>query len=210
VYARPRSTALPRLASLLLAAALALPALGRAQAPAEAQSFLEAQHAEVERLMRQPEGETRDQRLSAVIGQLLDYDELARRSLSRHWAEHSAAEQREFSSLLRQLVERSYRSNLESTLGYDVRYLGAEAQGTDVLVRTTARSRTNRRQPAIAIDYALHRKDGRWQVFDVWTDGVSLVENYRSQFNRIIRREGWDALLQKMRDRITSGSEGDL
>jgi len=210
VYVRRLSTALPWLAALLLSATLASPRLARAQAPAEAQRFLEGQHAEVERLMRQPEGAARDERLSAAIGQLLDYDELARRSLSRHWDRHSAAEQREFTDLLKQLVERSYRSNLESTLGYDIRYLGAEAQGSDVLVHTSARSRTNRRRPPVAIDYALHQRDGRWQVFDVWTDGVSLVENYRSQFNRIIRREGWDALLQKMRDRVASGSEGDL
>ena len=85
-------------------------------------------------------------------------------------------------------------------------YGEAEAQGDSVIVRTEARSRTNRRAPVVAIDYRLHQLNGNWRVIDISTDGSSLVESYRRQFRRIIRREGWDGLLNRMRARLEGGS----
>ena len=75
------------------------------------------------------------------------------------------------------------------------------------MVRTTARSKKERRKPPIEIAYALHQVEGKWRVFDVVTDGVSMVRNYRGQFARILRKDGWDGLLQRMRDRLDQGSE---
>ncbi len=175
--------------------------------PAQAQRFLETRHAEVDRLLRQSPGEARNQRLGTLLDALLDYPELARRALGRHWDARSEAERREFSDLLQQLVARSYRENLERTLSFEVDYVGAEpASGHGVLVKTRARDRRNRRAQPVEIDYSMHRVGEQWRVYDVHTDGVSLVDNYRSQFNRIIDREGFQGLLTKMRNRLTSGS----
>ena len=201
----------PIVAALLLPLALGLPAPAQAQPaqaqPAQAQRFLEQRHTEVQRLLRQPSGERRDGRLSTILGELLDYDELSRRALSQHWEAQAPESRAAFVDLLRQLVERSYQANLENTLDYEVSYEGAEAIEGGVLVRTLARSATNRRAPAVSIEYRLHRERGQWRVFDVTTDGSSMVRSYRSQFNRIIGREGWEGLMRRMRARLEAGSE---
>jgi phospholipid transport system substrate-binding protein len=92
-------------------------------------------------------------------------------------------------------------------LSFEVQYLGETAQDDSVVVRTRARSRENRRAQPVEIDYLMHRDANGWRVYDVTTDGVSLVDNYRGQFNRIIDRDGFDGLLRKMQSRIASGNE---
>ena len=91
---------------------------------------------------------------------------------------------------------------LERTMNYTVTYDGADVRGQVVTVRTLARSGTNGRAPAVSIDYQMKKVGNVWRVFDIATDGVSLVRNYRTQFNRIITRDGWDALIARMRDRL--------
>jgi phospholipid transport system substrate-binding protein len=195
--------------SLLLAASP--PA--RAQEPAAAEAFLRGRHDAVQQLLRRPaRGDSamaqRRARLTEALGALLDYAELSRRALGEHEGRATPAQRTEFVNLLRQLVERSYQKNLESTSTYEVRYLGATPASGAVTVRTVAKSRTNGRAPEISIDYTLHQVGGEWRVFDVATDGVSLVRNYRAQFHRIVARDGFDALLAKMRERLAN--EGDL
>jgi phospholipid transport system substrate-binding protein len=182
------------------------PAVAQAAAPGQAQRFLEQRHAEVDRLLRQTPGDARNRRLGDLLDGLLDYPELARRALGRHWDARSEAERREFSDLLEQLVARSYQDNLQRTLSFEVDYVGAESADEGVLVKTRARDRRNRRAQPVEIDYSMRRVGEAWRVFDVHTDGVSLVENYRSQFNRIIDREGFPGLLTKMRNRLANDS----
>lgn len=184
----------------------ASPAAAQGSAPSQAQRFLESRHAEVDRLLRQRPNDARNRRLGTLLDALLDYPELARRALGRHKEGRSAAELREFGELLEQLVARSYRENLQRTLSFQVDYVGAAAEREGVLVKTEARDRRNRRAPPVEIDYSMHKVGDAWRVFDVHTDGVSLVDNYRGQFNRIISREGFAGLLAKMRKRLHEGS----
>lgn len=193
-------------AVLMLCAVLAgSPAL----AQATAQQFVEQRQEAASALLRRPASDARNQQLSQLFDDMLDYQELARRSLGRHWGERNESERQQFIGLLEQLVERAYRDNLQRTSNFEVRFLGSEQQGDATLVRTEARSRTNRRAPAVQIDYSLRQVNGRWRVFDIHTDGVSMVSNYRSQFNRIITREGWDGMIQRMRDRA-QGEGSDI
>jgi phospholipid transport system substrate-binding protein len=177
-----------------------------------AQAFVRARHDELRTMLRRParaaQIEQRRTQLNAALAELLDYDEIARRALGDHWGRATGSERDEFARLLRQLVERSYQRNLESTLDYDVRYLGAEAVGGGVTVRTVVKSRRNGREPEVAIDYVLRSAGSAWKVVDIVTDGVSLVRNYRSQFGRIAAREGMAGLLGRMRDRLARGDDG--
>jgi phospholipid transport system substrate-binding protein len=215
-----KGLAMPRLRSIRFALTVVLtfvaaagsgvgerPVFAQPAAPTQAQRFLETRHAEVDRVLRQGPGDARNRRLGTLLDNLLDYPELARRALGRHWEGRSAAERREFSELLEQLVARSYQDNLQRTLSFEVDYLGAEPVSEGVLVKTRARDRRNRRAQPVEIDYSMHRVGDAWRVYDVHTDGVSLVENYRSQFNRIIDREGFPGLLTKMRTRLENGSD---
>ena len=182
-------------------------ASGTAVAQTSARSFLKKRHDSLLSILRQPAKgaesiERRNAELDKLVGALLDFEQLSRKSLSSHWDGLNEAQRAEFSDLLKQLVQKSYRKNLESTLDYSVSYL-SEKPGLDgVVVHTVARSRRERRAPEIVIDYQLVKTDNEWRVLDVTTDGVSLIENYRNQFNRIIKRNGWDELLNRMRKRL--------
>jgi len=194
--------ALHRLTALTLAAIVSLAALP-ALAEGPATKFLQDRHASVERILRQPATSAkRGSQLNEALGKLLDFDELSRRALANHWEGLSEGQRQEFVSLLSRLVERSYQRNLESTLDFAIRYESEIAKQDGVVVRTVARSRKNRRAPELSIDYTMLADGGEYRVFDVTTDGVSLVENYRRQFDKIIKKDGWDALLAKMRSKL--------
>ena len=195
--------------SALFVTLLCLAVLGDTPAfapPSAAQRALEQNQTRFERVLRRPAGPAREREISTLIEGLLDYQELSRRALEAHWAGLTEAQRTEFVDLLKQLVARSYRSNLDRTLQYAVNYESAEAQtGGSVLVRTEARDTNNRRAPAVSIDYTMHQVGGAWRVFDLTIDdGLSMVQNYRRQFDRIVRRDGFDGLLGKMRERLAA------
>jgi phospholipid transport system substrate-binding protein len=202
----------PRLlASALLALGLfvSLPSAAAAQ-EGSASRFLKMRHDEVSRLMRRTpttdeERQRRSQGVTRILSELLDYEELSRRALGTHWESHTPQQRAQFVGLLRQLVERNYEANLERIQEYEVRYADEDAIADGVVVRTEARSRTERRQPAVEIAYSMRQSGGAWRVFDVNTDGVSLVRNYHTQFNRIIASDGWDELIRRMQQRLESG-----
>ena len=178
-----------------------------AQAKA-AEAFIRTKHNKVRAVLRQPDTPKRAERLTVLLGEFLDYEKLARLSLDREWNKRTPKERARFVSLLRQLVERQYQRNMESTLQYKVSWVGTEPVDADsVLVKSSARSQTKKRQPPITIDYTMSPYAKEWRVWDIWTDGVSLVKNYRRQFRRVIRDEGWKGLIRRMEDRLNSDEE---
>ena len=143
-----------------------------------------------------------EKRLSAEIRTkldgFLDVDELGQRALVDHWASLSAAKKKQFKVLLRSLVEANYVRALRSNLDYEVRYLGETAQAGVLRVSTELHLRRKDRPEVIAVDYLLRAERGSWRAFDLVTDGVGLVENYRAQFNKVIAKEGILGLLERM------------
>jgi phospholipid transport system substrate-binding protein len=133
------------------------------------------------------------------LSSFLDVDELGRRALKDHWSKLSDEQKKEFSKLLRELVEANYLKALRSQLEYEVRYVGEAPKDSGVSVATEVRSTKSARKQMMSIDYVLHENASAWRVFDLVTDGVGLVENYRSQFNKIIAKEGVTGLLDRMR-----------
>jgi phospholipid transport system substrate-binding protein len=148
-------------------------------------------------------GSTEEKALAKEVTQklsgFLDVDELGRRALKDHWEKLTGEQKKEFSKLLRELVEASYLKALRSQLEYEVAYVGEAPKDSGVSVATEVRSQKNGRKQTISIDYVLHQDQSAWRVFDLVTDGVGLVQNYRSQFNKIIGKEGIDGLLERMR-----------
>jgi phospholipid transport system substrate-binding protein len=137
--------------------------------------------------------------LRRIALDLFDFDEMARRTLSRHWAGRTRAEQAEFVTLFMDLLERSYVGRIEAYAGEKITYVGESVDGGYALVRSkivAPRGRTD-----TAVDYRLHRRDGRWKVYDVLVDGVSFVSTYRGQFNRVITASSYNALVDALRNR---------
>lgn len=195
-----------KLTVLALAAALTLTALpGAAFASLSAQEFIQDRQAKVTDLLKKPAGSARDQQIAAVLDGMLDYDRLAREALSQHWGTLDEAQRKEFTELLKKLVQRNYERNIKNIQGYNVEYLGETAtDGSAVIVRTRAASKKNRREPPVEIDYRLEQIGDEWRVCDIVTEGSSLVRNYRSQFNRIIKKDGYDALVKRLQERIAN------
>lgn len=137
--------------------------------------------------------------LRRIAVDLFDFDEMARRTLSRHWAGRTRAEQAEFVRLFMDLIERAYVGRIESYAGEKIVYLGESLDGTYAVVRS--KILTTRGRSDTAIDYRLLRRDGRWRVYDVLIDGVSFVSTYRSEFNRVIAGSSYNALVDALRNR---------
>jgi phospholipid transport system substrate-binding protein len=144
-----------------------------------------------------------EKKVEAVFDELLDYEALAKDSLGDHWDERSAEEKKDFQDLLKRLVRTSYRKNLKKTLGYDITYKGAVDAKKGKLVRTVAKSKTNSREEPIGIDYLMHEVDGKWKIQDIVTEGASLVRNYRNQFTRVIKKQGFAELMKKMKKKAS-------
>lgn len=141
-------------------------------------------------------------RVHAVMISFIDFGDLARRALGRHWSARSKAERSELVELLSGLIERNYVSEMRKARGYRLSIDGEEIDGDTAEVHTTARITTDGRTERVEITYRMTRGSGRWRVFDMVTDGVSVVRNYRSQFNRIIAKSGYEDLLARMRRKL--------
>lgn len=199
-----RSQPFKKLASVVLAVAALAGAPSRAFA-SDAESFIQARQAQVTALLRQPEGPARDTRIAGVLDSMLDYEELARRSLAAHWDDLSAEQRKDFTELLKKLVQRNYERSIKNILNYSVAYLGEEPQKEGIVVHTRASSKTNQREEPVTIDYSLMKLGENWRVFDIVTEGSSLVSNYKNQFHRIIQRDGYEALVRRMKDKLAKG-----
>ena len=128
---------------------------------------------------------------------------MARRALAVHWRDRTPPQQQEFVQLFRDLVERIYMQRIESAIQEkrEIQYVGEEVDGSRAVVKTNVVTRRNQQ---VAIEYRLYKAEGRWQIYDVLAEGISLVNNYRSQFNRIISSASYNALVDKMRARLDS------
>jgi len=138
---------------------------------------------------------------TAVRG-FLDIDELGQRALGETWKTLTPAQQSEYLGLLRGLIEDSYVKGLRANLDYQVAYLGeASGDAGAVVVKTTITAKKKGRPVTIAVDYVLTAagKTKTLRSYDVRTDGIGLVENYRQQFAKIIKKEGIDGLLARMK-----------
>jgi len=140
----------------------------------------------------------RRQALRAITDSVFDWEEMARRSLGPHWQSRSEAERKEFVTLFRDLIEQAYASKIELYSGERVNFAGDAVEGEQATVRTRL---TTRQGQEVPVDYRMTRKDGRWLIYDVSVEGVSLVGNYRTQFNQIIRTSSYEELVRKLKSR---------
>jgi len=135
-------------------------------------------------------------RLRKAINPSFDYAEMAKRALGSHWQRRSPAEQQEFVKLFTDLVETFYVGTIESYNGEKV-VLANEKQDKD-FAEVNTKIVTNKGEE-YAIDYKLHQSSGSWKIYDAVIENVSLINNYRSQFNRVIGKSSYEELLSKMR-----------
>ncbi len=143
----------------------------------------------------------RRQLLEDVIGARFNYEEMSKRTLTTQWKLLNAQERTEFVQLFRSFLSDRYADKIEGYSGEDIRYLSERIDGPYAEVRTRIVSD----KLEIPMDYRLLEMSGQWLVYDVVIDGVSLVRNYRGQFDKVIRDDSYAELLRRLRART-----GDL
>jgi phospholipid transport system substrate-binding protein len=158
----------------------------------------------VVKILRDPElrGDTKANERTAAVNkvadEIFDFGEMAKRSLGQqHWAQRTPAEREEFVRLFTELLQRTYISkvdqyNSEMTFHDDV------VDGNQAVVRTTL---VLGKGGEMSLDYRMHHARDRWQVYDISIDGISLVANYRSQFNKIVRTDSYEGLVARLKSR---------
>lgn len=134
--------------------------------------------------------------LRNIADERFDWEEMARRSLALYWAERTPEEKKEFLSLFSDLLERSYMGKIEGYKNQKILFVGESVDEDYAVVETKV---VTAREVEVPINYRLRKKGRGWLIYDVSIEGVSLVNNYRAQFNKIISSSSYAELLQKMK-----------
>ena len=144
------------------------------------------------------------QRLRDIAKTTFDWPEIAKRALATHWRERTPEERQEFTALFREFVLATYLERLEAAAPQGLQekqailYNGEQVDGQRAAVRTTVVTRHHREIP---IEYRLRELDGQWRTYDIVIMGVSLVNNYRAQFHRIITQASYQELVRQLQAR---------
>jgi len=143
-------------------------------------------------------GKVAERRLAVrkIADEIFDFGEIARRALGRYWQPLTEPQRSEFVGLFADLLERSYISKIELYGGEKIVYNGERVDGDLATVSTKIITKNGTEVP---VDYRLFRRGDRWMVYDVNIEGISLVSNYRTQFNKIIQTNGYNSLVERMK-----------
>jgi phospholipid transport system substrate-binding protein len=143
-----------------------------------------------------------DQRRSAIrkiAGEIFDFTEITKRVLGPHWQPRTPAEREEIVRLFTALLERAYISKIELYSGERIAYLGEAVDGDLAVVRTKL---VTKQGPEVPVEYRMVRRGERWMAYDVVIEGVSLVANYRGQFNKILQTSSYAELARRLRSKL--------
>jgi phospholipid transport system substrate-binding protein len=133
--------------------------------------------------------------ISKLAAEIFDFTETAKRALGQHWAPRTPAEREDFVRFFTGLVERTYIAKVDQ-YNSEMTFQGDTVDGNQAIVRTTL---ILSKGTEMSLNYRMHRPRERWQVYDLNVEGISLVANYRTQFNKIIRTESYDALVTRLK-----------
>jgi phospholipid transport system substrate-binding protein len=141
----------------------------------------------------------RERLIRAAAEEIFDKEEMSMRTLARHWRERTPAEKKEFMELFEDLLEKTYIDRVEGYSGEKVVYEGERVEGNYALVKVDIMTK---QQTKIPVLYRLKKKKAGWLVYDLSIEGVSLVNNYRTQFNSIIMRSSFKDLIEKLKEKV--------
>jgi phospholipid transport system substrate-binding protein len=209
------------LGGLFIAQPIAVAGAAEPSAASGPKATLQRLNGNVDKQLRQKvvAGSPEEAKVKAAVkqyaGELLDYGELCKRALGEHWDKMAVPVREDFVQTLRELIERNYIKQLRTNLDYEVTYGDETFEGEEARVSTTIKIATHGKSTSALIEYRLLKKVDapgkpfRWMVYDVITDELSLVRNYRSQFTRIIGSSGYDGLLAKMKTKLAEEKAKD-
>jgi phospholipid transport system substrate-binding protein len=199
-----------RLAVVVLAVVLGLAGAAAADTTGDPMAAVKETVQQVLAIVTDPSyksaGSERRQKLREVIAPRFDFSDMARSAMGYHWRTLSQAQRDEYSRLFTGLLEASYMGKIEGYQGQKIVYVKETQDGDTAQVNTKIVPSGG---DAISVNYRLKQSDGTWKVYDVIIDQISLVGNYRNQFNRVMNEKGYDTLISALKQKqqaIDSGS----
>jgi phospholipid transport system substrate-binding protein len=141
----------------------------------------------------------RQDKLRQIVAATFDFTEMAKSALGYHWKEITPAQQQEFTNAFIAFIEDSYLSKINDYSGQQVNFLRASNEGAQY-----AQVNTDIVQPkgeAIHVNYRLLQENGTWKIYDVTVDAISIIANYRNQFNRVMNNKGYDTLISDLKSK---------
>jgi phospholipid transport system substrate-binding protein len=138
-------------------------------------------------------------RLRQIVYPLFDFNEMAMRSMGGNWRRLNPQQRQEFVSTFTALLEKTYADQIDLYNGQQVVYGGESIDGTYAQVDSRIIDKNGQ---TYSVAYRLHRVDGKWRIYDVVAENISIVNNYRSQFNRVIARSSFEELLKTMKQQV--------
>lgn len=161
-----------------------------------------------DKTLQAPEqAEARREKMRQAVFKRFGLEEMAQRALGQHWQKRSPAEKKEFTALFGELLERSYINKIESfTSEQKIRYVKETIEQDGFASVSTVVDL--KRDSSVDVEYRLVRRDGTWQVYDIIIEGVSLVNNYRTQFNNIVSQESYNGLMKKLKLKLEQERAG--
>ncbi len=150
------------------------------------------------RLKQEGKKNERREELKKVIYQRFDFTEMARRALGPEWRRHTPEEQKEFVKLFTDLLEQAYLKQIESYNDQKVRYLNEREDHGYAEVDTKI---VDNKGQEFSVNYRLDNVNGDWKVYDVVIEDISLVNNYRAQFSRVLASSSYQELVHRMKDK---------
>lgn len=147
----------------------------------------------------------RQKRMKQVVDERFDWAVMARSAIGKHWRDLTEPQRVEFTSLFGEMIEQNYMSRVESYSGEKIQYKGDKVDGAfgvaDVVIVTL-------KGTDIPVSYRVQKKDSGWLVYDVNIEGVSLVNNYRSQIGSILNNSTYEKMIEKIRANIAANASG--
>ena len=144
--------------------------------------------------------------LREEISKAFDFDEMAKRSLGPAWRQRTPEERKEYVALFRQVLENSYLGKVEAYQGEKIRYVkDSVEEGRIATVETLI---VTGKGQEIPLNYRMMKEKSEWRVYDVVIEGISLVNNYRSQFGAILQKSSFQDLLARLREMIKASESG--
>lgn len=140
----------------------------------------------------------RIERLKEIVNPLFDYEEMARRSLGPHWRRRTPQEQQEFVKLFRDYLEKTHSDKVDLYAGDKVIYGRETVEDDYAQVETTF---VNTKGEEFSVVYRLRRVGGKWKVYDAVVENISIVNNYRSQFDRVISKSSFEELMRLLKEK---------
>jgi phospholipid transport system substrate-binding protein len=133
-----------------------------------------------------------------IAAEVFDVQETAQRALGPHWQQRTPQERQEFVQLFAELLEQTYISKIDLFGGEKLRFTDEKVDGDNATVRAKV---LTRQQAEVPVEARMLRKGDRWLVYDILIENISLVGNYRAQFDRIIRTSSYEDLVKRLRNR---------